>query len=167
MVSILILAVLPLVLVLLAARVARLRMLIIQSIVAVGGYGYIFFREMTKHHGERSRKREFLERVAPRSVAMYRRLINTKTPPPFVSARSPNYVTVDPIKPSQANSGGLSHYRQKEAAPADYKIPPLIRAPSAPLVFTKTPSIGAMKLSRQYSAQPAAIDQKFKFGVAA
>jgi len=57
----------PLIFFLLFSQLSGARKLALTFTLFIGGYGYIMLREATKHHGERKRKREFLERVAPRN----------------------------------------------------------------------------------------------------
>jgi len=56
----------PLLLFIMFSRINGARKLTLTFLLFIGGYGYIMLREATKYHGERKRKREFLERVAPR-----------------------------------------------------------------------------------------------------
>lgn len=57
----------PLLLYVICSRVDGARKLVLTGLIFIGGYGYIMLREATKYQGERKRKREFLDRVAPKN----------------------------------------------------------------------------------------------------
>lgn len=132
----------PLLIVLAASRISAMRKLTITAILFIGGYTYIMIRKATQHTGDRVKKREFLDRVAPRGASggMPYKSSMSSTSSPQNGYRSNGY------SPSPSPMS-----RQYSDGPAG--MPPMVRAPSAPLEFNKAPNKKQIKLSRNYSTQ--------------
>lgn len=143
----------PLLLSIAASRINPMRKLLLTVIIAIGGYAYVMFRSATRNAPGRAKKRAFLNKVQPGQNGRSYSRSNT-------GSSNSDYGYGSGGSPTLQESPMSRQYSTGRVSP-DSRMPPMVRAPSAPLEFNNKPSDKVIKMSRTHSSQSP---RSFKLG---